>query len=500
MNPHTNYSYPNISGSSTPTSTRSTVSYESDASSSSSSGPALMPKRSSLKPTLKSSDSTTTKPYRVSSPPSVKFSEPEPLPKPHTWPMPRPTIQLPQPLINKTPNPLLYSQYQHTPSFTLSSKSRSARYSHGPQPHAAPPPPGTQRPVSLQPPQAGSIKAVRKRISNISAPTSTSPMLDPRWSGIPLPAHFTPPTLGPGSRVASYQSTVSNFSTQSAPTVLSTKPTVAAPQGQYNILEHYIPCLYPDCSAHYTPSHAGFTYHLAQGQYSLSRQHGYCPRHATRDLKDANALCKREYESLRQNAGRKLLGVIAAEFDAFLENFREDRRLENVNLQRRQKERVLGSPQPASQTKTGKAVQPHTDEWKWQYTPRPCTSSTCKTFYSPYANHLYDFYRTPLSSSFTPMRTLCPSCAKTDVEIFEEKVREKRAGRCGWDEQEWDEWYDNAVKDREMELEFWERAQERVVREKGPARWAGGEGQGDECEGKKGRRSVFKRLFASMVV
>ena len=57
-----------------------------------------------------------------------------------------------------------------------------------------------------------------------------------------------------------------------------------------------------------------------------------------------------------------------------------------------------------------------------------------------------------------------------------------------------------------MEREFWERAQERVVKEKGPARWVekAMEEQEEEEEDKRvekkekdRKKSVFRRLFGA---
>jgi hypothetical protein len=214
-------------------------------------------------------------------------------------------------------------------------------------------------------------------------------------------------------------------------------------------------------------------------------------------MKEANATCKKEYEVLRQTAGRKPMGVVAAEFEFFKEGFRDERRVQVVKLQREQRRRVLG---------TGGASNGEVDGvWNWRYTPRPCTTASCKTFYTTYSNHLYAFYRTPLpTSSFLPQQTLCPGCVKTELESFEHRIKEKWGSRCGWEEREWNEWFSNAINDRKMEQEYWIKAQERVVREKGPVRWVGRvEDEVTEVEEavrekRVGQRGVFKRWFGSM--
>jgi hypothetical protein len=81
---------------------------------------------------------------------------------------------------------------------------------------------------------------------------------------------------------------------------------------------------------------------------------------------------------------------------------------------------------------------------------------------------------------------------------------QKWGSRCGWDEGEWNEWFDKAVKDRDMEREFWEKAQERNVGETRARKWSdrkevkeSGDGEVVEKEGAKEKKksSVFKRLF-----
>jgi hypothetical protein len=188
------------------------------------------------------------------------------------------------------------------------------------------------------------------------------------------------------------------------------------------------------------------------------------------------------------------MGIVAAEFEAFKGTFRDERQIQDAKSRKRQRLRVLGSGGKGSD-----AV------WNWRYTMRPCTTASCKTFYTPYANHLYDFYRTPLpNTNFLPLQTLCPGCAKTEVEGYENKVKEKWGSRCGWDTREWNEWFTNAINDRMMELEYWMKAQERVVSQMGPALWVGRLEDEVECMekagevGKEGRKGVFRRWFSSM--
>jgi hypothetical protein len=217
------------------------------------------------------------------------------------------------------------------------------------------------------------------------------------------------------------------------------------------------------CTAHYLPAHSGPTYYLAQEPYNLSRHHGYCPRHASKEMKEANALCKREWERMRQNAGRSTLGAVAEDFEMFLQLYRETRSKEDAQLQQSQRRVVLGTAKPAGPAKSTDA------QWNWRYTPRPCTKHGCTLpYYSPYATHLFSLYtsRRP-ANGLVPLATLCPQCAQAEAEGFERKIEEKWSSRCGvWNPVEWEQWHGNAKKDRDMEMEFWEKAQERVVREK----------------------------------
>lgn len=247
-------------------------------------------------------------------------------------------------------------------------------------------------------------------------------------------------------------------------------------------------------------------YYVPQGVYSLSRLHGYCQRHATKELADASASCKREWELLRQSAGRKTLGQIGLEFETFMKHFRNARAAEDAQLQQDLKNRVVGMPATATVGRqAGGKPKVQFDEWDWRYTPRRCTSPNCKSApYSPYASHLYAFYNSPRPSTFTLLHTLCPRCAKKEIETFEHKVSEKWSSRSnGWKEQEWEEWFGNVMRDREMEGEFWEKTQEKAIKEKGVVRRVEkvGQGKGEktgEMEIKEKRKSMFRRLIVSM--
>jgi hypothetical protein len=276
------------------------------------------------------------------------------------------------------------------------------------------------------------------------------------------------------------------------------------------------------CTAHYLPAHSGPTYYFSQEPYNLSRHHGYCPRHASKEMKEANALCKREWERMRQNAGRSTLGAVAEDFEMFLQLYRETRAKEDAQLQQRQKRVVLGSPKLSSPSKSNNATN-QDGEWNWRYTPRPCTKQGCtQPYYSPYATHLFSFYtsRRP-ATGVVPQATLCPQCSQAEVEGFERTVDEKWSSRCGWNAVEWEQWHSNAKKDREMEMEFWEKAQERVVREKKVVPKAAAakvapkvapkvaavqavqvvqEVKKVEVPEKKRRRSVFRRMFSRATI
>jgi hypothetical protein len=189
------------------------------------------------------------------------------------------------------------------------------------------------------------------------------------------------------------------------------------------------------------------------------------------------------------------LGEIAAEFDEFLETYREERKVEDAELKRRLRRIVLGTT-----SSSDKGKQPADTTWDWKYTPRYCTRANCSSLpYSPFASHLYAFYTTPRPSTFVPLVTCCPACAITEVEAFEQMVAVKWGSRCGWQDGEWAEWFRGQVGERDAERGFWEGAQERVSRERGPGgnmdMELGKEGVGEKKMVVK-RRSVFLRMFS----
>lgn len=218
------------------------------------------------------------------------------------------------------------------------------------------------------------------------------------------------------------------------------------------------------CAAHYTPTHSGPTYYAAQEPYRLSKHHGYCPRHASKEMQEANALCKKEYETMRQGAGRKTLGAVAQDFEIFLQLYREARQTEDARLQHAQRQRVLGTtpttPPPQQPTPS--------DPFDWRYTPRNCTRKACVSApYSPFAIPLFPFYHAPNpATQLLPLASLCPSCSRTESAAFGAKLMQKWGSRCGWDGEEWDAWYQLALQRRKSEAASWEKAQQRVVGER----------------------------------
>ena len=297
---------------------------------------------------------------------------------------------------------------------------------------------------------------ISRRQSQITTPQLPYSPGDPR-----VYSTFSTPVSRPDHRVTSFQSSAS------APGALqSTVPlSPSDPPSQYDPLQHYVPCLEPKCKNHYTASLLGPTFYSPQSPYQLVRKQGLCPMHAQKDLKLANNRVKSNYESLRQNCGRKTLGAIAAEFEIFVQQFREERVEESQRMKIWQRQRILPSTSKPAATGKGKE-KAWEEEWDWRYSPRPCTRKGCdKHHYSPFDNRLYLFYTTPRSSNLLPLSTLCPSCAKKDVESAEEKINSRMKDAGGVVGPEWEAWCVQVERDREMEIEFWEQAQERVVKE-----------------------------------
>ncbi|KAH6639762.1 hypothetical protein C7974DRAFT_138358 [Boeremia exigua] len=519
---------PLSSNNTTPTSTRSSslssLSHP-DLSSASSDASAGDLKRLSTKSNLKSSRSVGADLNRRSAPPTVRFLDPEPMPRRSTEPVPAILkSQTPERLVRpgysrgmSTPDlgPHQYREKKiviptltRPPLLSQASKRSSAASSPGGTASSPRTLSSAQSPRGRFQHSSGSVNQLRQRVDKrFSAPVVPSqidPRLDPRWSGIPLPAGFVPPsrTPTPTQRVTSYHSIASNLSSSPAPSV-----NTAPPSGKYDPLQNYIPCMAAMCTAHYTPVHSGPTYYAAQEPYRLSKHHGYCPRHASKEMQEANALCKREYETMRQNAGRKTLGAVAQDFEIFLQLYREARQTEDARLQEAQSQAVLG----LSPTATIKQKAPQNNASDWRYTPRNCTKKRCASMpYSPYSTQHFSFYNSANpSTQLLPLTTLCPSCSKAESEGFGAKLMEKWSSRCGWDGEEWDGWYQTALHHRKGEQEFWEKAQERVVRERRAKKATSEAAEKAEekqesteeqsvagaTPTKEKRKSIFKRMF-----
>jgi len=154
------------------------------------------------------------------------------------------------------------------------------------------------------------------------------------------------------------------------------------------------------------------------------------------------------FEAMRQNAGRKTLGLIAAEFEVWIQELREEREGESEELEERQR-KVLGAE---GKGKGKKKNDDRGEEWEWKYAPRPCTRKGCtRDWYSIFDNRLYLFYHTSRSSSLLPLSTLCPSCARADVEGVEDRIDGKRPEADG---HVWMDWMEQVKRDREMERDL----------------------------------------------
>jgi hypothetical protein len=205
------------------------------------------------------------------------------------------------------------------------------------------------------------------------------------------------------------------------------------------------------------------------------------------------------FEGMRQNCGRKTLGQIAAEFEVFVQQCREERAMESEELEARQMKMVLGAAKIGDAK--GKDDADAFAAWDWRYTPRPCTKKGCaKLWYSPFDSRLFLFYHATRPSGLRPLTTLCPSCAREDVESAEERIRER--GVDAGKGPEWVEWCKQVEGDRRMEEEFWMHAQERVVRVKRVTAAVATEGKdaGSEKIGENKKRKKSDRLKGVCVV
>jgi len=166
---------------------------------------------------------------------------------------------------------------------------------------------------------------------------------------------------------------------------------------------------------------------------------------------------------MRQNAGRKTLRLIDAEFDIWAQGFRERRRQESTANEKALQTKVLD---PSKKGKGGKKegkADGETEEWDWRYAARPCTKKDCaREPYSVFDQRFYLWYHTPRKSGLGVLRSLCPVCARKDIDEVERRMRGK------WQEmhpQQWREWMEQVKRDRAAEQNFGEKAQESRVRE-----------------------------------
>lgn len=214
--------------------------------------------------------------------------------------------------------------------------------------------------------------------------------------------------------------------------------------------------------------------------------------HAGKELRQVNEQCKKQFENMRQNAGRKNIGIIDAEFEIWLTQFRSIRAEEMCEFEEGLKARVVGiakkkGPKEKKPTGGERGEENRNGDrdwiyWDWKYTPRRCTKSACTSDrYSPYDHHFYLWYHTPRITGLSALQTLCPPCARRDVEEAERKRNQ------AWQDmhpQEWREWMERLKRNRIREQEFWEKAQESRVRERGPQENA--DGKKEEGKEEKG--------------
>ncbi|ORY09383.1 hypothetical protein BCR34DRAFT_602897 [Clohesyomyces aquaticus] len=297
-------------------------------------------------------------------------------------------------------------------------------------------------------------------------------------------------STAPANRLSTISS--SRQISPTTPTPFSPAPS-SSPAKSYNPLENYIPCMHSSCSAHYLSTTLSPTFYAPQKPYGLRHKRGLCPAHAYKDLKAANEDCRLEWETLRQNAGRKNLSTVQGEHEAYIRSVDVARMSEGAELEGRLRSRVLGGwedPNPVSpglstasalvalkSGGSGKGKSAETtgagaggrikEEWDWRYIPRPCTRKSCKSpWYSPFSVTLFPFYTAPHPAfGLVKLPTLCPECAKLDVGAAEAGLEKKR--KTVKDEEEWEIVLEKVKRDREVEREFWEKAQGRVVKERG---------------------------------
>lgn len=202
----------------------------------------------------------------------------------------------------------------------------------------------------------------------------------------------------------------------------------------------------PGCSTHYLLSTLSPTFYSAHQPHGLTHLHGLCPVHALADRKAADVDLKAEQVALRASAGRQTLAQLALQFELCVKRVRAVREDESRELQRLQGERLNGAD--------------------FRYYPRPCTAKGCqRPWFSVYAASLYQWYRAESACGICMLRVYCPSCAAKELEEAEERL-EGAKGKLETEE-EWERHVEEVRRRREFEVEFWEKAQTRVMLKKG---------------------------------
>ncbi|KAF2809522.1 uncharacterized protein BDZ99DRAFT_463302 [Mytilinidion resinicola] len=214
----------------------------------------------------------------------------------------------------------------------------------------------------------------------------------------------------------------------------------------YNPSDHYVPCMSEGCQAHYILSMLSPSFYAPSKPYGLVNKHGLCPSHAFKDRQLAEAHLKSENGRLRATAGRRTMREVQQLFEQHVKDMVRGREADSNALLRHQ-EAVLHSK-------------------AFKYYERPCTKENCqRPWYSVYAASLFKMYNTVDENGIGMLTVYCPRCATAEVDEVDSKI-ESAKFRCKTDE-EFARFVTELRRRRAVQIEFWEKAQVRVMLQKG---------------------------------
>jgi hypothetical protein len=244
---------------------------------------------------------------------------------------------------------------------------------------------------------------------------------------------------------SSIRRTMSTAKPSRAKTVKSSKIGVPS-SAVYDPADNYVPCMHENCQAHYIISKLSPSFYAPSKPYGLINKHGLCPSHAFKDRQAAETHLKADHARLRATAGRMTLREVQQLFEQRVRDVVHDREAESRALLRNQE------------------AQLHAKDFK--YYQRPCTAEGCqRPWYSIYATSLFQMYNTFDEHGIGCLTVYCPTCASAEVDEVDSKIKSARFRIK--DDDEFNQFVTELARRRAVQIDFWEKAQVRVMLKKG---------------------------------